>query len=50
MHILFINERMKKAKTAEARIKGLYKVYGLCLALVKRIQIASVVLYRADLW
>ena len=47
------NERMKKAKTAEARIKGLSKTYGLCPGLVRRIQIAavqSVALYGVELW
>lgn len=47
------NERMKKAKAAEARIKGLSKTYGLCPELVRRIQIAavqSVALYEAELW
>lgn len=47
------NERMKKAKAAEARIKGLSKTYGLCPGLVRRIQIAavqSVALYGAELW
>lgn len=48
-----INERIKKAKATEARIKGLSKAYGLCPALVRRIQIAavqSVALYGAELW
>ena len=46
-------ERLKRAKTAEARIRGLSKIYGLPPALVRRIQIAvvqSVVLYGAELW
>ena len=46
-------ERLKRAKTAEARIRGLSKTYGLPLALVRRIQIAavqSVVLYGVELW
>ena len=46
------NERMKKAKAAEARIKGLSKTYGLCPGLVRGIQIAavqSVALYGAEL-
>ena len=46
-------ERLKKSKTAEARIRGLSKTYGLSPALVRRIQIAavqSVVLYGAELW
>lgn len=44
---------MKKAKVAEARIKGLSKIYGLCQGLVRRVQIAAVqsaALYRAELW
>lgn len=47
------NERMKQAKAAEFRIKGLSKTYGLCPGLVRRIQIAavqSVALYGAELW
>ena len=51
-HLNF-NERMKNARAAELRIKGLSKTYGLCLALVRRIQIAavqSVALYGAELW
>lgn len=47
------NERMKKAKAAEARIKELSKTYGLCPGLVRKIQIAavqSVALYGAELW
>ena len=46
-------ERLKRAKTAEARIRGLSKTYGLLPALVREIQIAavqSVVLYGAELW
>ncbi len=45
-------ERLKRAKTAEARIRGLNKTYGLPPTLVRRIQIAavqSVVLYGAKL-
>ena len=47
-----INERMKKAKATELRIKRLSKFYVLCLALVRRIQIAAVqfvALYGAEL-
>ena len=47
------NERIKSAKAAEARIKSLCKVYGLCPALVRRIQVAavqSVALYGSELW
>ena len=47
------SERLKRAKTAEVRIRGLSKTYGLPPALVRRIQIAavqSVVLYGAELW
>ncbi len=46
-------ERLKRAKTAEARIRELSKTYGLPPALVRRIQIAAVqlvVLYGAELW
>ena len=46
-------ERLQKAKTAEARIRGLSKTYGLSPALVRRIQIAavqSIALYGAELW
>ena len=48
-----VNERMKKARAAELRIKGLSKTYRLCPVLVQRIQIAavqSVALYGAELW
>ena len=48
-----VNERLKKAKVAEAQIKGLSKIYDLCPGLVQRIQVAtvqSVALYRAKLW
>ena len=48
-----VNEKMKKAKAAEIRIKGLGKSYGLYPALVRRIRIAalqSVALYGAELW
>ncbi len=48
-----VNERMKKAKAAEFRIKQLSKTYGLSPGLVRRIQIAavqSVALYGAELW
>ncbi len=48
-----VNERMKKAKAAEAQIKGLSRTYRLSSGLVQRIQIAtvqSVVLYRTELW
>ena len=37
-----INERVRKAKATGARIKGLSKAYGLCPALVRKIQIAAV--------
>ena len=46
-------ERLKRAKTVEAQIRGLTKIYGLPPALVQRIQIAavqSVALYEAELW
>ena len=45
-------ERLKRAKTAEARIRGLSKTYGLPPGLVRHIQITavqSVVLYGAEL-
>ena len=48
-----INEKLRKAKTAESRIKGPSKTYGLSSALVRRIQIAavqSVAFYGAELW
>lgn len=48
-----VNERMTKARTAELRIKGLARSYGLAPELVRRIQIAavqSVALYGAELW
>ena len=48
-----VNERIKKAKAAEAQIKGLSKTFGLCPGLVRRIQVAavqSVALYGAELW
>ena len=48
-----INERVRKAKGTEARIKGLSKACGLCPSLVRRIQIAvvqSVALYGAETW
>lgn len=44
---------MRKAKIVESRIKSLSKTYGLCLALVQRIQIAVVqfvALYGAEIW
>ena len=47
------SERLKRAKTAEVRIRGLSKTYRLPPALVRRIRIAavqSVVLYGAELW
>ena len=48
-----VSEKLRKAKTAEGRIKGLSKTYGLSPALVRRIQIAavqSVALYGAEIW
>ena len=48
-----INEKLRKAKTAESRIKRLSKTFGLSSALIRRIQIAavqSVALYAAELW
>ena len=44
---------MKKAKAVEFMIKQLSKTHGLCLGLVRRVQIAaiqSVNLYGAKLW
>ena len=48
-----VNKRLKKAKIAEAQIKGLNKTCGLCPGLVWRIQVAavqSVTLYRVEFW
>ena len=48
-----VNGRMKKARAAELKIKGLSKIYELRPALVRKIQIAavqSVALYGAELW
>ena len=48
-----VNERMKKAKAIEFRIKQLSKTHGLCPGLVRRVQIAvvqSIALYGAELW
>lgn len=48
-----VSEKMRKAKIAESRIKSLSKNYGLCPALIRRIQIAavqSVALYGAEIW
>ena len=45
--------RMKKAKAAEARLRGIVGTYGLAFGLVRRIQIAAVqatALYDAELW
>lgn len=48
-----VNEKLRQAKTAESRIKGLSRTYGLSPSLVRRIQIAavqSIALYGAELW
>lgn len=48
-----INEKLRKAKIAKSKIKGLSKTYRLSLALVQRIQIAVVqfiALYGAEIW
>ncbi len=48
-----INERVKRARTAEILIKGLTKTYGLVPGLVRRIQLSvvqSTALYGAELW
>lgn len=48
-----VNEKLRKAKIAESRIKGLSKTYVLSPALVQRVQIAavqSVALYGAEIW
>ena len=48
-----INERVKRARTAEILIKGLTKTYGLVPGLVRRIQLSvvqSMALYGAELW
>ena len=47
-----INERVRRARTAEIQIKGLTKTYGLVASLVRRIQISvvqSTVLYGVEL-
>lgn len=41
-----IKERVKQARAAEARIKGLARTYGLPPGLVRKIQIAAVQLLR----
>ena len=48
-----INERMRRACTAEIQIKGLTKTHGLVPGLVRQIQLAVVqftALYGAELW
>ena len=47
-----INERVKRARTAEIQIKGLTKTYGLVPGLVRRIQLSviqSTALYGTEL-
>ncbi len=48
-----INERVRRARTAEILIKGLTKSYGLVPGLVRRIQLSvvqSMALYSVELW
>lgn len=48
-----INERMRRARTAEVQIKSLTRIHGLVPGLVRQIQIAvvqSTALYGAELW
>ena len=48
-----INERVRRARTAEIQIKGLTKTYGLVPSLIRRIQLSvvqSTALYGAELW
>lgn len=48
-----INERLKKAHAAQARIRGLTKSYGLPPGLVRKIEIAavqSIALFGAEIW
>ena len=48
-----INERVKRARTAEIQIKGLTKTYGQVSGLVRQIQllvVQSTALYSAELW
>lgn len=50
---LHINERIRRARTAEILIKGLAKTNGLTPGLVRRIQLVvvqSMTLYGAELW
>ncbi len=47
-----INERVRRARTAEIQIKGLTRTYGLMPSLVRRIQfsvVQSTALYGAEL-
>lgn len=48
-----INERVRRARTAELQIKSLTRTYGLVPGLVRRIQVAvvqSTALYGAEIW
>ena len=48
-----INERLRRARTAEIQIRGLTRTHGLMPGLVRRIQLAvvqSTALYGAELW
>lgn len=48
-----INERLKKAHAAEAKIRGLTKSYGLPSSLVQKIEIATVqaiAFFGAEIW
>ena len=48
-----INERVRRARTAEIQIKGLTKTNGLVPGLIRRIQLSvvqSTALYGAELW
>lgn len=48
-----VKERVKQARAAEARIKGLTRTYGLPSGLVRKIQIAAVqaiALFGAEIW
>ena len=49
----YINERVKRARVAEIRIKRLTKTYGLELRLVPQIQLSVIkltALYNVELW
>ncbi len=49
----YINERLKKARIAKAKIKELSKIYEQFTTLLKQIQVAkiqSMALYIAEIW